>query len=82
MIELGHDLIRTLAIIRQLALGKRLVLPDGTTVAMGDDYTVGFVINVRGVDQVSQLSDLTVRELNKLCNEFEIGPIIPEMEGG
>lgn len=73
-----RQLTRTLAIVRQLARGKRLHLPDGSRIAMGQDYTIGLIYEIRGKDTISPLAEMTFSQLNTICEKHRIGPIIPE----
>lgn len=72
------QLARTLAVIKQLADGKRLTLPTGTVIMMGEDFSVGCIIP--GTDRISGFTDLTIRDLNRLCEKHEIGMPIPSSQ--
>ncbi len=72
---------RTLAIVRELSRGKRLTLKDSHTIAMTKDMTIGFLLtNIdTGEESVSNLSDLSLKQLNALLNTEEIWHPIPDM---
>jgi len=71
------NIARTLAILRQMAQGKRLKLPDGHEIAMAEDMTIGFVVEIRGQEGVSQMSEMTLRELDQLLTANHISFPIP-----
>jgi hypothetical protein len=71
------QIARTLAIVQQMAQGKQLTLPDYPyPIGMTEDMTVGFIFN----GGISQLSEMTLRELNSLLNKHGIGMPIPEVK--
>lgn len=74
----NYNLARTLSIVRELALGRRLTLPIGI-IAMGEDLTIGFLMtNVdTGEERVGGLQDLTLKELNGLLEKYSIGIPVP-----
>lgn len=68
---------RTLAVIRQLAMGLTLALPDGTKIGMAEDMSIGFVLPLRGEESISSLSELNTRQLHALLEKHDIGhPIL------
>ena len=70
----NYELIRTIGVVNQLSVGKQLALKDGHVLAMGEDLTIGFVLTQPdGSEMVSQLSELTLRQLNELLNEEGVG---------
>lgn len=75
---LNPRIIRTLSIIRQLGLGKILRLGSFGQVAMGGDLTIGLAMmdTSTGKMYVSPLSDLSFRDLDELCERYQIGPVI------
>lgn len=79
-LTLNPQIIRTLSIIRQLALGKILRLNATSTIAMSGNFTIGLLVENLDTRKlyVSPMSDLSFRDLNELCERYEIGPIIPE----
>jgi len=60
-----------LEILKQMALGKALTLPNGHIIGMAEDGTIGFVVN----EKVSLLSEVTFRELVSICERDNINPI-------
>lgn len=73
------EVLRTMSIVNQLAKGKTLTLEEGYVIGMAEDMTIGFVItNSNGDEDISSISELTLRELNNLLNKYEIYIIIKE----
>lgn len=72
---------RTLSIVRQMAKGRLLTLPDSHVVGMGEDMTVGFVVTIRGEEGVSSISEMTLRELDELLTKADVGFPIPSARG-
>lgn len=71
---------RTLSVVKELARGRQLILPDGRVVAMGEDMSIGFVItDSNGEDCIGSLSTMDLRRLNRLLDENDIGKVIPVM---
>lgn len=75
--ELKHRVIRTLALLRQMAQGKHLTLQNGERIGMSNTMVIGFVISIKGKDSISPLSEMTLRQLDEICEQESIGPIIP-----
>lgn len=69
-----QDVIRTVSIIKELALGKTLKMGN-FTLAMGEDMSVGFLYEIDGENRV--VSSMTLEELNAVLNKHEIGVVIP-----
>ena len=74
-----QDIKRTLSIVRQLAHGQYLSLPDGNRIAMAEDMTIGIMMprDEDGGEFISPLSEMTLRQLNDLLDEHNIGMVIP-----
>lgn len=73
------EVLRTMSIVNQLSKGKTLTLEEGYVIGMVEDMTIGFIItNSDGDEGISNISELTLRELNKLLNKYEIYTIIKE----
>lgn len=73
-----EDHIRTLSIVQQLAQGKRLTLPTGQVIGMGEDMSIGFLIQRAGGEEcIAGLSTMDLAQLNRLLNEYDIGMAIP-----
>jgi hypothetical protein len=73
------EVLRTMSIVNQLAKGKILTLKEGYIIGMAEDMTIGFIItNSNGEEGISLFSELTLRELNKLLNKYEVDYIIKE----
>lgn len=71
------DLPRTLAIVRELAQGKHLVLPCGK-LGMGEDLSIGFLLDDgHGHQTIAGLSTMDLRELDQLLTRHGIGFPIP-----
>lgn len=71
-----HQFARTMSIIKELAKGKRLTVGRHTLV-MGDDMTIGFLMTRRdGSEFVT--SSITLKGVNDLCEQYEVGMAIPE----
>lgn len=77
--EQNHELARTLSIVKELAMGKTLHLPDGYRIGMGQDMSIGYLHTLRGEDYVSGLATMDLAQLNHLLNEHEIGNAIPDV---
>ena len=73
-IELRMKIGSALAAIRQMAQGKRLMLPDGRVVGMGDDASVGFVSQLQDGERVT--GSLTVKDVIELMEQHGLGPVI------
>ena len=72
------DHVRTLSIVQQLAAGKRLTLPTGQVIGMGEDMSIGFLIQrADGEERVAGLSTMDLAQLNRLLNEYDIGMLMP-----
>lgn len=82
LVNLGatdHEIARTLSIVQQMAQGKRLHLPNGQKIGMGEDMSIGFVITkANGVAHIGGLSTMDICQLNRLLNEHNIGMAILE----
>ena len=73
-----EDLTRTLSIVQQLAQGKRLTLPTNQVIGMGEDMSIGFLIqHADGEERIAGLSIMDLAQLNQLLNEYNIGLAIP-----
>lgn len=67
-----HEHARTLAIVRELAHGKKLSI-DGRTIAMGEDMSIGFEITGSdGEIRIGGLSTMDLAQLNNLLNQHNI----------
>lgn len=80
--ELRLDIGRTLEIVRQLATGKTLTLPNGSVLAMGEDMSIGILWTNYSTpypyeQHISGLSTMDLAGLNRLLTKFDIWPIIP-----
>lgn len=72
------DIPRTLAIIGELARGKRLILPIGS-IGMGADMSIGFLLSDgRGHDTVGGLSTMDLKQLDELLTQHNIGFPVPD----
>ena len=68
------QLQRTLSIVRQLAQGKTLPLPDGHRIAMGEDFSIGYLLEKSdGTCFVGGLSTMDLKELNETLEYHGIG---------
>jgi len=78
MTKITPDHARTLAILREMAKGKALDLPTGQRIKMADNMAVGFAHKnaQTGVEMISELAEMTFRELNDVLNQHNIGPPI------
>jgi len=78
---LNRDIDRTLAIVHQLAQGKRLTLPDGLVLAMGEDMSIGFLLmNPNGTETVGGLSTMDLAQLNVVLARHSVGMPISWMD--
>ncbi len=66
---------RTISIVRELVCGKQLTLPNGYTLAMSKDMTIGFIMGCQ--DYI--VGSMTLAQLHALLTKFDIGPVIPEV---
>ena len=71
------DMVRTISVVRELALGKILTLGNGLGIMMGADMSIGSVIDVERRKMVAGLSTMDLCELNDLLNKHGIGHAIP-----
>jgi hypothetical protein len=72
------DMRRTLNIVKELALGKILKLPNGWEIAMGEDMSIGCVIyDAEGNATIGGLSTMDLKGLNRILTEHDIGMVIP-----
>ena len=72
------DIARTLTILREMAQGRALDIPSGGRLKMADNMAVGYVtIGPGGVEQISELAELTLSQLNWLLSK--IGPPNPNV---
>ena len=75
---LSYDFGCTLAIVRELAQGKRLTLSDGLVIGMGEDMSIGFVIvGSDGSEHIAGLSTMDLCQLNQLLKRYDVGMVIP-----
>lgn len=73
VVPLNFERSRTLQIVKLLAKGKRLSLPDGTQIGMGEDMSIGFVLTGSdGVETIGGLSTMDLSQLNTILNQEEI----------
>jgi hypothetical protein len=71
--ELPADIDRTLSIVVGLAHGKVVELPNGFTIIMGTDMTIGFGHGLDNKpDFVTQINDMSLRQLNDLLTRHQI----------
>jgi len=71
------DVNRTLSIVRRLAEGKVLNLPNGSRIGMTEDMSIGFIMeNSEGAYMVAGLSTIDLKQLNALLNKHNIGMCI------
>lgn len=70
------DILRTLSVVKKLANGKKLHLPDGNTIAMGEDMSIGFCYIVGNEYCISGLATIDLKQLNDILNKHEIGHAI------
>lgn len=72
---------RTMSIVQQLLQGKLLQLPDGREVGISQDLMIGYVgTNVdTGEKFLAGLSEMTLRQLDRLLEEHGIGMAIPDI---
>lgn len=77
------DIARTLSILRELAQGKQLTLPEVGTLVMGEDMTVGFAIvdANTGATSVGPASELTLSALVRQFHRWSWLTGIPEGDG-
>ena len=71
ILELDFDkqLKRTLAVIRRMAEGEHLVLPNGLTIGMAEDMTIGYMLQYPdGTWRISGLSTIDLKQLNDELN--------------
>ena len=75
--DIEWQLRRTLAIIRQMADGMHLTLPNGQRIGMGEDLSIGFMFEMNGEWRVGGLSTLDLKGLNEVLNENGIHFPVP-----
>ena len=75
--KLGFDyqFTRTMSIVKELHLGKKLKLSDGYTIAMGEDMSIGYVFTDQadGKETIGGMSSMDLRQLNELLEKYGIG---------
>lgn len=74
------DIARTLSIVKELAMGKTLNLPDGSRIGMGTDMSIGYLYEIRGEERIAGLSTMDLAQFNHLLNNFGIGNAIPKFD--
>lgn len=70
------NVVRTLAIVRRLAEGDRLTLPDGHILAMGADMAIGYATQLSPPDgdwYLSLLERMDLAALDALLTQYGIG---------
>lgn len=69
-----EDIARTISVIRELADGKELHLPNNRIIAMGEDACIGYVYeDASGETRISGLATLDFAQLNTLLEKYKIG---------
>ena len=58
---MNYDIQRTLAIVQQLAKGMWLTIPDVGTIGMGEDMSIGFMLEIDGEAHVAGLSTMDLK---------------------
>ena len=67
-----------IAIIKELAKGRIWNLPDGYSIGMAEDYTIGFVMTKEnGETSIGGLNDLTLKNIVKLAELHGVEAILP-----
>lgn len=64
-----YQYARTLAVVKELAMGKRLTLSNGVVIAMGEDMTIGYLVTIDGEDHIFGLSEMTLAQLNRILEQ-------------
>jgi hypothetical protein len=71
-----------LKIIKQLMEGRVLELPDGLQIAMGDDYSIGFLVQLEDVKNgnIEEVitGDLTFKQFVELIRALDITYVFDE----
>lgn len=83
--SINHEHGRTIAIVKELAKGRRLTLDeDGNKVlAMGEDMTIGFLAHKETDEGLEKIvlppldGPIDLAGLNKLLNEYDVSFPIP-----
>lgn len=76
-LDFKQQLNRTLAIVRRLSEGERIKLPSGHTIGMGEDMTIGFMMEYpNGEWRISRLSTIDLKQLNDELNDCPF-PYLP-----
>lgn len=72
---------RTMSIIGELRKGKQFPLPDGLTLAMGEDFSIGYVLKSLddGSEMLGGLVDLSIKELSQALDFHNVGIVIPDL---
>lgn len=69
-----EDIARTISVLRELAEGKELHLPNRQIIAMGEDACVGYVYtDASGETRISGLATLDFAQLNSILEKNKIG---------
>lgn len=72
------NVLRTLAIVRLLAQGERLTLPDGHILAMTEDMAIGYAVHYgSGEWRLSPLATMDLTALDALLTREGIGHPLP-----
>ena len=74
-----QDHARTLAIVKQLALGKTIKI-DEYEIGMGNDMSIGVIMtnSKTGETHIGGLSTMDLAQFNNLLNKHNINNPIPE----
>ncbi len=77
MSNLKYEYARTLAIVRELASGKRLTIGD-TVIGMDEDMSIGpVIVGSDGEEHVAGLATMDLALLNKVLSKHRVGGVIP-----
>lgn len=69
-----EDIARTISVLRELAEGKELHLPNGQVIAMGEDASIGFLYtDADGDSRISGLATIDFKQLNDLLEKHKLG---------
>jgi len=79
MNDFDTQFFRTLSIVKQLATGKFLSLPESRRIGMGENMEIGYLIRLAG-EEDRVVGELTLKDLNDICEKHGIGFVIPEVK--
>ena len=85
--SLPYQAARTLSIVREMAMGKRLSLSDGQVLAMGEDLSIGFVASKKdtATGETSEVlmqplgDPIDLAMLDRILEREGIGYAIPDL---